>query len=96
MPMKVKSTKHIKDLTDDVLCALVARNEVRKLGLNMSTGSTHFSTVFHDYSDFRKSSSEKQAAKLERERRKKLLLYVAEHLTVKDELGELTEHVVTE
>ena len=89
-------TNNIKNLTDDVLCALVARNEVRKLGLTPASSPIKFADIFHDYADFKKSTSDKQTAKLEKERRKKLLAYVAEHLTEKDVLGELTENIFTE
>jgi len=92
----VNNTKHIKDLSDDVLAALVARHKVRMLGLTAENAPTQFTAIFHEYMEMKKSTNEKQEAKFERERRKTLLAYVTEHLTYKDELGELTEYVITQ
>jgi len=87
-------TKLLKELTDDQLCAIVARNEVRRLGLTPSTGATKFSEIFHEYSDIKKSTSDKQTAKIERERRKKLDQYLLDHLIVNDIDGNPTLIVI--
>jgi hypothetical protein len=91
---KTNKTNNIKNLTDDVLCALVARNEIRKLGYTPSSNPTKFSEIFHEYSDIKKSTNEKQANKLERERKKKLDKYVLENLTENDINGNPTLVVI--
>jgi hypothetical protein len=87
-------TKLLKELTDDQLCAIVARYEVRKLGLTPSTGATKFNEIFHEYSDIQKSTNEKQTAKYERDRKKKLDQYVQQNLIVNDINGNPTLIVI--
>lgn len=45
-------------VSEDLACALIARNEVRKNGLSVTTSSGEFNTVFHDYLDSKKGVSE--------------------------------------
>jgi hypothetical protein len=87
-------TNNIKNLTDDVLCALAARDRTRKLGYKISDNPMQFVAFFHEYSDVKKNGTEKQIAKIERERKNKLLSYVADNLTDKDELGDVTQYII--
>lgn len=87
---------NVKDLSDDVLCAIVARNEVRKEGKTPGTSPSTFGTIFHEYADYKKSSSEEQEAKIERARKKKLHNYLVDNFNVKIIKGQLVGTIDTE
>jgi len=95
MPAKINAND-VKNLTDDQLCAIVARNEVRKLGHTPHSNPSLFGSVFHEYSDIKKGVSEDQAAKLERARRKKLVSYLVENFGITVVKGQLVGTIITE
>jgi hypothetical protein len=71
-------TTRLDTLTDDVLCALAARNELRREGKTVMGSPSEFLALFYGFSQPKKSTTEKQASEFERERRKKLSDYLAQ------------------
>jgi hypothetical protein len=45
-------------LSEDIACALIARTELRKSGLSVTTSPGEFNTVFHDFLDSKKGVSD--------------------------------------
>lgn len=45
-------------VSEDIACALIARNELRKNGLSVTTSPGEFNVAFHDYLDSKKGVSE--------------------------------------
>jgi hypothetical protein len=79
--MKTEKMAVIGTLSDDVLCALIARNEVRKLKHTPESSPIRFVEIFNKYSRARKGDSEKQTEELEKKRKDEIAAYVDEHLT---------------
>jgi hypothetical protein len=88
-------TKNVKDLSDDILCAIIARNELRKQNLTPQSSPSQFVFFFHDYLDVKKTDDEKKAAQYERARKKRIMDYLNQGLLVEDRSGEKTL-VITE
>lgn len=94
--MKQATSNDVRNLTDDQLCAIVARNEVRKLGHTPASSPAAFGTIFHEYSDVKKSTSEEQTAKIERARRKKLIQYLVDNYGITLVKGQMVGTIITD
>lgn len=94
--MKKVTSNDIKNLTDDQLCAIVARNEVRKLGQTPASNPGTFGTIFREYSDVKKSTSEEQTAKIERARRKNLVQYLVDNFGITLVKGQMVGIIITD
>jgi len=94
--MKEIKANDVRNLSDDQLCAIVARNEVRKVGHTPSSKPMLFSEVFREYADVKKGMCEEQTVKIEKARRKKLVSYLVENFGITVVKGQLVGTIITE
>ena len=74
-------------VNEDLACALIARNELRKNGLSVTTSPGEFLSVFHDYLDSKKGVTEADRKKRIAAYLENSVLAIKKSVTTKDEAG---------